>query len=156
VEARAGSLVTASEAEARTGSLVTSAEASGLDGTMQPMAPSPTVRIHDREAQGATHALSALVDKLDAHPLDATPQLAPEHSVASAIEDERPRQDPRPPIDVTLPPESDLVLVETRFAGPSPDDADSELPRPRRARPPRMTAPEEPLQIVETRKHDGA
>jgi len=153
--ASASSLVTPAEAEARAGSLVTSAEASRLDGTLQPVAQTPSVRTHDRESQGATHALPALVDNLDARSLDATPQWAPEPSVASAIEEERPRQDPQPPIGMALPPESDLVLVETRFAGPSPEDAASELPRPRRARPPRITVPEEPLQIVDTRKHDG-
>jgi hypothetical protein len=154
--APASSLVTPAETESRAGSLVTSAEASVLDGTFQPMTQTPSVRTHDREAQDATPALSALVDNLDARSLDATPQWAPEPSVASAIEEAGPRQDPHPPIGMTLPPESDLVLVETRFAGPSPEDAASELPRPRRARPPRITVPEEPLQIVETRKHDGA
>ena len=57
---------------------------------------------------------------------------------------------------LALPPDSDLVLVETRFAPPPVDDVDAPPQRPRRVRPPRATIPEEPLQMVETHKQDSA
>ena len=59
------------------------------------------------------------------------------------------------PTSLALPPGSDLVLVETRFA-PEPVEPEEAQPRPRRVRPPRVTIPDEPLQMVETQKHDGA
>jgi hypothetical protein len=52
-----------------------------------------------------------------------------------------------------LPSGSDLVLVETRFAATTIEEP--EAPRPRRARPPRVPIPDEPLQMVETHKHDN-
>jgi hypothetical protein len=53
---------------------------------------------------------------------------------------------------MTLPPDSGLEIVETRFkAAPEPDP--EPVPAgPRRVRPPRVEVVEEPLQIVETRK----
>jgi hypothetical protein len=48
------------------------------------------------------------------------------------------------------------VLVETRFTAPSVEEQEVDTPRPRRARPPRVAISDEPLQIVETRKGDGA
>jgi hypothetical protein len=66
---------------------------------------------------------------------------------------EQPRVDQLAPVvSLTLPPDSDLVLVETRHAAPAPDVEEAPVERPRRARPPRVSIPEEPLQIVETRK----
>ncbi len=59
------------------------------------------------------------------------------------------------PVQLALPPDSNLVLIETRHAAVTPDartDVEASAPRPRRARPPRPTVTEEPLQIVETRK----
>src|SRR5690349_1708999 len=52
---------------------------------------------------------------------------------------------------LALPADSDLVLVETRFAAPVGAE-EPEAPRPRRVRPPRMSVADEPLQMVETRK----
>jgi len=59
---------------------------------------------------------------------------------------------PQPPIALTLPPDSGLELVETRFAAPVASDDVSEPPRPKRVRPPRVVIPSEPLEIVETAK----
>lgn len=54
-----------------------------------------------------------------------------------------------------LPPDSNLVLVETRFPAPAVEEQPPAAARPRRARPPRVTVPEEPLQMVETHKQDN-
>jgi hypothetical protein len=59
---------------------------------------------------------------------------------------------PSPPIALTLPPDSGLELVETRFAAPVPADEQTEPPRPKRVRPPRVEIASEPLEIVETVK----
>ena len=64
------------------------------------------------------------------------------------------RQLDLPPVALTLPPGSDLVLVETTHAAPAPEPEAFDAQRPRRVRPPRVVAPSEPLEIVETRK-DG-
>ena len=67
-----------------------------------------------------------------------------------------PRHEPAPAAEVSLalPPDSGLVLVETRFAAPPAEEPDSDATRPRRVRPQRATLAEEPLQMVETRKHE--
>ena len=59
------------------------------------------------------------------------------------------------PVSMALPPESDLVLVETRFK-PEHVEEENTGARPRRTRPPRVTLPDEPLQMIETQKQDGA
>jgi ribonuclease E len=59
------------------------------------------------------------------------------------------------PVSLALPPDSGLVLVETRFSAPPVDEPHSDT-RPRRVRPARVPMPDEPLQIVETRKQDNA
>jgi hypothetical protein len=57
-----------------------------------------------------------------------------------------------PPISMTLPLESGLEIVETRFKpAPEPEVEAAPVGR-RRVRPPRVETVEEPLQIVETRK----
>jgi ribonuclease E len=61
-----------------------------------------------------------------------------------------------PMTGLRLPPESGLVLVETRFSPPASDEQEQAQPRPRRARPPRTTISDEPLQMVETHKRDNA
>jgi ribonuclease E len=57
-----------------------------------------------------------------------------------------------PPVPLILPPDSGLELVETRHKAPAPVDELPEAPRPKRVRPPRIDAPSEPLEIIETRK----
>ena len=79
--------------------------------------------------------------------------MPPVAEPAPAPRVEQPRvEQPAPVVPLTLPPDSDLVLVETRHAAPAPDVEEAPVERPRRARPPRVSIPEEPLQIVETRK----
>ena len=58
-----------------------------------------------------------------------------------------------PRVSLELPPDSDLVLVETSHKGPSLDD-EPQQPRARRTRPPRTEVSEEPLQMVETTHKD--
>lgn len=55
-----------------------------------------------------------------------------------------------PPVSLTLPPDSGLELVETKFKTPPVADAEPATPGPRRVRPPKAVIAEEPLQIVET------
>ena len=53
----------------------------------------------------------------------------------------------------TLPPTSDLVMVETRFNAQVADETETvAMPRPRRERRPSTVVSDEPLQMVETRK----
>ena len=57
-----------------------------------------------------------------------------------------------PPVSRELPPDSGLVLVETRSAAPTPAEDDAPAPRPKRVRPPRAEVAAEPLELVETQK----
>jgi len=82
---------------------------------------------------------------------DEAPMNAP-----VAEREEQPGRKAAVPTSLQLPPDSGLVLVETRFTPPSVQEQEVDPPRPRRARPPRVAIPDEPLQIVETRKDDGA
>ena len=60
---------------------------------------------------------------------------------------------PIPAVSHELPPDSDLVLVETRAASTSMDeDTETSAPKPKRVRPPRVEIAAEPLQMVETQK----
>ena len=61
-----------------------------------------------------------------------------------------------PRVSLELPPDSDLVLVETSHAGAAPLEEEPALPRARRVRPPRVEVSEEPLQMVETTRKDPA
>ncbi len=71
-----------------------------------------------------------------------------------AIKHEQPVRETVAITTLTLPTDSDLVLVETRFSAPPADEQPPEAPR-RRVRAARAAILDEPLQIVETRKHDG-
>ena len=103
----------------------------------------------------------------DTHSMAETRALAPSASeaasrkvppVATGIGDDVQVSDrlDAPAAALRLPPDSELVLVETRFSPPPADTQEASAPRPRRARPPRVTIPEEPLQMVETHKQDNA
>ena len=59
------------------------------------------------------------------------------------------------PVPMSLPPDSDLVMVETRFA-PAVETEEPAVPRARRVRPARTVTADEPLQMVETRKEQTA
>jgi hypothetical protein len=58
-----------------------------------------------------------------------------------------------PPVSRELPPDSDLVLVETRSTETTiSDGTDTSAPKPKRVRPPRVEIATEPLEMVETQK----
>src|ERR1022692_220462 len=60
-----------------------------------------------------------------------------------------------PKISLELPPDSNLVLVETaRHQSDAPTSDQPETARPRRVRPPRVEVKDEPLQLVETAHKD--
>ncbi|MEO8977710.1 MAG: hypothetical protein ABI552_18380, partial [Casimicrobiaceae bacterium] len=56
------------------------------------------------------------------------------------------------PVQLALPAESNLQLVETRHPAPAAASEDNEPPRPKRVRPRRVEVVSEPLQLVETQK----
>jgi hypothetical protein len=60
--------------------------------------------------------------------------------------------EPAAAAQLALPPNSDLVMVETRFAAPIVEAEPPVAHRPRRERRPSASVPDEPLQMVETRK----
>jgi len=82
----------------------------------------------------------------------ATPPAHPAHHARPAAEAPARYVPPPAPAPYTLPPESGLELVETRHVPPASRDEAVDTSRPRRVRPPRVAIPEEPLEIVETRK----
>ena len=89
-------------------------------------------------------AAAALVD-LETAPLPVAAEPV-------ALTPPRPRNIPDlPPVQLTLPAESGLELVETRHHAEKPAAPEVEPPRPKRPRPPRVQIADEPLQIVETR-----
>jgi ribonuclease E len=104
--------------------------------------------VHERESLPSAPAL-APVDRREEAPRAAETSVASAGNGAAAQESAA-----TPPL--ALPADSDLVLIETRFSAPPVEEQEAAAPRLRRSRPPRATAPDEPLEIVETRKHDNA
>jgi hypothetical protein len=102
---------------------------------MEPESPAPIVAIVAYAAE-ATPAPSRM---------ESTPE--PRGIVA-------PRPIPElPPVALTLPPESGLELIETKFKAAPMDTPEPAQPGgARRVRPPKVQTAEEPLQMVETHK----
>ena len=105
----------------------------------------PTARVHV-EPPAPPHAESL-----------AGSEPTPIAFVASVMQAEAPtvprNTPPIPPVSRELPPDSDLVLVETRFApAPASEDDTAKAPRQRRSRPARSETAVEPLEMVETHK----
>lgn len=86
----------------------------------------------------------------------ATAGEAPLGEVAAPVHNHVPAMMPMPPTPLTLPPDSDLVLVETSHHAPAPAIDEVAPPRPKRVRRPRVEAASEPLEIIETRKEPPA
>jgi hypothetical protein len=82
----------------------------------------------------------------------AAPAPAIPTRAAPAVERPPAPREPLPAITPLPSSDSGLVLVETRHAAPAMEAEEAPASRPRRARPPRVSIPDEPLQIVETRK----
>jgi ribonuclease E len=85
-------------------------------------------------------------------PLFEEPAVVPAPIVRQAEPVRPDAPQPLPPVALTLPPDSGLELVETRFSAPAVTDDLPEAPRPKRVRPPRVEVASEPLEIIETRK----
>jgi hypothetical protein len=83
-----------------------------------------------------------------------SPPEAPAESPTPVVEvPPRPSNMPAlPPMSMTPPADSGLVLVETTHRDASAADAEEVAPRAKRVRPPRSVLSDEPLQLVETRK----
>ncbi len=117
--------------------------------------PAPASTPFERVGQGPP-ASAGTHTPVDAETTSAPPIEAPSKSEPTAAP--RPLVAPRPipelpPVSMTLPPESGLELVETRFKPAATQEG--EPPRsggPRRVRPPKVQTAEEPLQMVETHK----
>jgi hypothetical protein len=145
-----------------TGSSFVSAEASSVDelqaakdlGVSQPVA-EPRVPAPERVTESASSVAhdvpemqsgrvtqSASVAERDI----AAPQPAPANPAPRA------KPEPTTASSLALPSNSDLVMVETRFAAPVVESEVPAAPRPRRERRPSTPVPDEPLQMVETRK----
>jgi ribonuclease E len=106
----------------------------------------------ERPAQPEEVTAYATATPLRAEPapsphVEPEPAPAPAPTLAAAVARSSP---PLPKISLELPPDSGLVLVETVHAAPTPMSEEAEAQRPRRVRPPRVEAIEEPLQLVET------
>ncbi|CAG0983527.1 Ribonuclease E [Burkholderiales bacterium] len=119
--------------------------------------PQPSVR--PRESTDTEASVASTARTVNAAPSDrAVPREQPTSPERPAPSEPpalpTPPRQPAPAMTLALPADSGLELVETRHAHLAPpplDDADA-TPRPRRVRPPRVAIPEEPLEIVETRK----
>jgi hypothetical protein len=114
----------------------------------------PTLPTGDQSVTAATPAVST---EFVPH-IESPPAIEPEREPTPTplpIRHEEPvsaRKAPGiPRVSLELPPDSGLVLIETRSA-PTEAAEETELPRPRRVRPPRVTVADEPLQLVETQK----
>ena len=60
-----------------------------------------------------------------------------------------------PPVQLTLPPDSGLEMIETRHHASEPYMEEPQPQRPKRTRPARIARSEEPLEMVETRRDSG-
>ncbi len=87
-----------------------------------------------------------------ATPADKPAPRAPQGVATPAAKPAAPRQ-VFEPVQLTLPPNSSLELVETRHPAPAATTPEQdEAPRPRRVRAPKADIVSEPLQMVETQK----
>ncbi|HET9669815.1 MAG TPA: hypothetical protein VFQ93_09415, partial [Casimicrobiaceae bacterium] len=115
-------------------------------------APAETIRVESpvAAAQMPEPVVEAAVTPVEVHVEPASSDDRANDVTSPAAHVAVPAIDP-----IALAADSGLVLVETRSAAVAPDEH-VEPARPRRVRPPRVQIADEPLQLVETRKHDGA
>ena len=122
---------------------------------MAEAAPAP---IHAEGLPAVTPPAVAIRADVASAQVDGTPAPRLELHAEVAPEAATPRNAPElPRVSLDLPPESDLVLVETAHdrVAPAQTQEEQEAPRPRRVRPPRVETAEEPLQMVETSHKDS-
>ena len=140
--------------------LVTAAESAPATS----IAPStPSAVVESREASLAKHA-DETPREWEGSPPSPIPEPPAELAVARAEPavisaqpaalTEAPRSTPEP-VSMSLPPDSELVMVETRFAPVVETEQPAAL-QARRVRPARAVVADEPLQMVETRKEQPA
>jgi ribonuclease E len=85
-----------------------------------------------------------------------TPMVDIQPAPVSIAEPALPRNAPEiPRVSLELPPESDLVLVETSHERVGTEAEEAEMPRRGRVRPPRVEVHDEPLEMVETTRKDS-
>src|SRR4029078_11315702 len=105
----------------------------------------------ESRAEAPQHEIVPSVEHAESEPI-AVAAAASQPAVPERVAQEAKHAQSQGAIaSLALPADSDLVLVETRFAAPV-EAEEPEAARPRRVRPPRMSVPDEPLQMVETRK----
>jgi len=124
-----------------------------------PREPRPPRESSTEPKADAAHAVTPSDAVAFAAPVEQAPlPFTPEPEVAAQVP-AKPVQAPPadlPQITRTPSPDSGLELVETRDHAPVPTAEEAEAGRPKRVRPPRPQAVEEPLQIVETRKEPSS
>ncbi|HEY5365476.1 MAG TPA: Rne/Rng family ribonuclease [Casimicrobiaceae bacterium] len=112
-------------------------------------------------AHASVKAPEVVVRSPDAHPrAEVAPPSQPQPAAAKHLQVVPEARMPAPaparqvfePVQLALPANSSLQLVETRHPAPSAASDESEAPRQKRVRPPRVEAASEPLQLVETHK----
>ena len=162
---------TADEADAAKDLVVSSADVS-LNENLEPSTPDRVGNSFDAPSNVDTHragsAASATFEPagfgaksssgagIGRTTSSATPSPAADGLPNKSAQDQD-RERPSPsPIPLALPPDSNLVMVETRFTAPPAESDDTNTPRARRVRPARPVIVEEPLQMVETRKEQAS
>ena len=116
-----------------------------------PAVDTPPPRRHEA-AEDATVPSATSTYERPAAPVAATEPVLERAPAAEPVRAAAPAKSSLP-LPIELPPETGLVLVQTKADAPGNDEAAAPASqRPRRQRPPRPAAPSEPLVLVETRK----
>jgi ribonuclease E len=134
--------------------------AAGIAASQERTVASHVVETEERADFNAELNAHVLAPAEEASPAPEPERAAPPVSTtqtAAVEEPATPRNLPEiPPVTDTLPPDSDLVLVETRHSIPAaPEEETAQSSRPKRMRPPRVEMASEPLEMVETHKGDA-
>jgi hypothetical protein len=118
----------------------------------------PSGAIPARAAVPKVERMEPAVERMEpaaAHAERAAPRTEPDNEAAQPAAVAAVSLPEIETVSMSLPPDSDLVMVETRFA-PAVETDEPAAPRGRRVRPARPVIADEPLQMVETRKEQPA
>ena len=138
--------------QASAGTPAASAEASATDE----MQASRDLRVSAvSESFEVTRDVERVAESAALPAIESAPHEAA-HSATRAQTVPTPEPQPAASEPVALAPDSNLVMIETRFAAPPIEEDQPASTRPHRVRPARTTTAEEPLQMVETRKEQAA